>query len=263
MTNPFDIPPPKKDIQPAANPNHLYETVKTVFIAALFALTIRSLAFEPFSIPSSSMVPTLLIGDYLFVSKYAYGYSRFSFPLGLFPIPPERINAHQPQRGDVIVFRKPTDTSTDFIKRLIGLPGDVIQMKDGRLYINNKMVEREFIGEYAVKISDEHTTALHKKYRETLPNGVQHIIIERSDHEALDNTPAYEVPPGHYFMMGDNRDGSMDSRVMDEVGFVPFENLIGRADRLFFSVDDEAHAWEFWRWPWTVRFERLLTPISP
>ncbi len=251
-----------KDIQPATNPNHLFETVKTILIAGIFALTIRSLAFEPFSIPSSSMVPTLLIGDYLFVSKYTYGYSRFSFPLGIAPIPATRINAHQPKQGDVIVFRKPTDVQIDFIKRLIGLPGDTIQMKKGRLYINNKMVEREFIGEYAAKMPSG-DTVLHKKYRETLPNGVQHIIIERSDHEALDDTPEYEVPPGHYFMMGDNRDGSMDSRVQNEVGFVPYENLIGRADRLFFSVSDEAHAWEVWRWPWTVRFNRIFNPISP
>jgi signal peptidase I len=250
-----------KDLQPAANPNHLFETVKTVFIAAVFALTIRSLAYEPFSIPSSSMVPTLLVGDYLFVSKFAYGYSRFSFPLGIFPIPSQRINAHQPERGDVIVFRKPTDVNIDFIKRLIGLPGDTIQVKKGRLYINNKIVDREFIGEYAVKMPSEQTV-LHKKYRETLPNGVEHIIIERSDHEALDDTPPFEVPSGHYFMMGDNRDGSMDSRVMNEVGFVPYENLVGRADRLFFSVDETAKAWEIWRWPWTVRFDRILDPIN-
>lgn len=251
---------PARDIQPAENPNHLYETVKTVVIAAIFALTIRSLAYEPFSIPSSSMVPTLLIGDYLFVSKYAYGYSKYSFPLAAFPVSPERINAKQPKQGDVIVFRKPTDPSIDFIKRLIGLPGDTIQMKKGRLYINNKIVEREFIGEYAVKMPNGETL-LHKRYRETLPNGVKHIIIERTDHEHLDNTPVYEVPKDHYFMMGDNRDGSMDSRVQTEVGFVPYENLIGRADRLFFSVDEDAKAWEVWRWPWTVRFDRLFDAI--
>lgn len=250
-----------RDIQPASNPNHLYETVKTVLVAALFALTIRSLAYEPFSIPSSSMVPTLLIGDYLFVSKYTYGYSKYSFPLAMFPVPEERIYGKQPKQGDVIVFRKPTDPRIDFIKRLIGLPGDTIQMKKGRLYINNKMVEREFIGEYAVKMPNGETM-LHKRYRETLPNGVKHIIIERSDHENLDNTPVFEVPKDHYFMMGDNRDGSMDSRVQTEVGYVPYENLIGRADRLFFSVDDDAKAWEVWRWPWTVRFDRLFDPID-
>jgi signal peptidase I len=251
---------PVKDIQPASNPNHLYETVKTVLIAALFALTIRSVAFEPFSIPSGSMVPTLLVGDYLFVSKYAYGYSRFSFPLGAIPIE-GRIKGKQPEQGDVIVFRKPTDVRIDFIKRLIGLPGDKIQMKNGRLYINDKKVERDYLGNTETYLSNG-SLAMHRRYRETLPNGRSHLIIERSDNGPLDNTPPYIVPEGHYFMMGDNRDGSQDSRVLNDVGYVPFENLVGRATYLFFSVNEDGHAWEFWRWPWTVRFKRLLQAIE-
>ena len=251
---------PVKEIQPASNPLHMYETVKTILIAALFALTIRSLAFEPFSIPSGSMVPTLLVGDYLFVSKHAYGYSRFSFPLGIFPIE-GRLNANTPERGDVVVFRKPTDVHIDFIKRLIGLPGDKIQMKKGRLYINNKMVEREYIGNFGARISDGSVVG-HKRYWETLPNGVKHYVIERGDNGPLDNTPLYVVPKDHYFMMGDNRDGSQDSRVMNDVGFVPFENLIGHANYLFFSVEEDAKAWEFWRWPWTVRFGRISNAIQ-
>jgi signal peptidase I len=249
-----------KDIQPASNPHHLYETVKTVLIAAVFALTIRSVAFEPFSIPSGSMVPTLLVGDYLFVSKYAYGYSRFSFPLGIAPIE-GRIKGKEPERGDVIVFRKPTNVSIDFIKRLIGMPGDKIQMKNGRLYINDKMVEREYLGDTETYLSDG-SLAMHRRYRETLPNGRSHLIIERRDNGPLDNTPPYIVPEGHYFMMGDNRDGSQDSRVLHDVGYVPFENLVGRATYLFFSVEQGEQAWEFWRWPWSVRFKRLFSAIE-
>ncbi|HEY1096825.1 MAG TPA: signal peptidase I [Alphaproteobacteria bacterium] len=251
---------PAKDIQPAKNPNHLFETIKTIFIAALFAMTIRSVAFEPFSIPSGSMVPTLLVGDYLFVAKYAYGYSKYSFPMGVFPIQ-ERLKPKQPDRGDVIVFRKPTDVRIDFIKRLVGLPGDKIQVRKGRLYINDKMVERKFIGNYESRLADG-SIAMHRRYWETLPGGKKHLIIERGDNGPLDNTPAYNVPEGHYFMMGDNRDGSQDSRVLSDVGYVPYENLIGRATYLFFSVDEDAAAWEFWRWPWTVRFTRIFNHIN-
>lgn len=249
----------KKDIQPHSE-NTVYETIKTIFFAGLVALTIRSFAFEPFSIPSGSMIPTLLIGDYLFVSKFAYGYSRYSFPMGLAPIN-GRINDRLATRGDVVVFRKPHDLSIDYIKRVMGLPGDTLQMKKGRLYINGKMIKRDYVGDYEVLMPDGQKVT-HKRYKETLPEGRVHMIIERSDDGPLDDTEAYVVPEGHYFMMGDNRDGSQDSRVMSEVGFVPEENLVGRADRLFFSLEEGTHVWEIWKWPQALRGGRLIQEIK-
>jgi len=234
------------------------ETLRTVVYAVLIAIALRTFAFEPFSIPSGSMLPTLLVGDYIFVSKYSYGYSRYSFPwsLDLFD---GRILAQPVERGDVVVFKLPTDNSTDYIKRIIGLPGDEIQVKEGRLYINGTMVQREEVGSgtvsafggYAVRVTE---------YIESLPNGVQHRIWERSDNEFFDNTPAYRVPQGHYFAMGDNRDSSQDSR-SPQVGYVPYENLIGEAQIVFFSHDGSAHWWEVWKWPLAVRYGRLLTVI--
>lgn len=248
-----------KEIQPAKQ-NSLYETVKTIFFAGIIALGIRSVAFEPFSIPSGSMIPTLLVGDYLFVSKATYGYSKYSFPLAAFKFD-GRINASPAQRGDVVVFRKPHNENIDYIKRVIGMPGDTIQVKDGRLYINHKMVKRDFLGEYDSKSMPENKVVTYKRYREELPGGHNHEIIEKSDHEYLDNTELYTVPEKHYFMMGDNRDGSQDSRVMSEVGYVPFENFVGRAENIFFSVDEESKIWEFWKWPVSLRFKRFLQKI--
>lgn len=238
-----------------------YDFVRTIFFAALIALTVRSVAYEPFSIPSGSMIPTLLVGDYLFVSKSSYGYSRYSFPLGIFPIQ-GRIKASLPERGDVVVFRKPYNENIDYIKRIIGMPGDRVQMINGRLYINQKRVEREFLGEYKSFSQPENTVVTFKRYREILPNGHSHEIIEKSDQASLDNTPLYTVPENHYFMMGDNRDGSLDSRVLDEVGYVPFENFIGRAERIFFSVDENAKIWQLWKYPWSLRFNRFIQKIT-
>jgi signal peptidase I len=248
-----------KTIEPVAE-NSLYETIKTVFIAGLIALTVRSLAFEPFSIPSGSMIPTLLISDYLFVSKSAYGYSRYSFPLGLMPIE-GRINSKPVQRGDIIVFRKPGHEGIDYIKRAIGLPGDRIQMRSGRLYINGKKIERDYIGDYEMTLPDG-SRRTHKRYREILPEGVTHEILEYSDGAPLDNTDEYVVPKNHYFMMGDNRDGSQDSRVMSEVGYVPEENLVGRAERIFFSLKEGTRAFELWKWPTNLRYGRLFQKID-
>lgn len=250
----------KHDIKPV-HQHSTYETVKTIFFAALIALTIRSLAYEPFSIPSGSMIPSLQVGDYLFVSKSSYGYSRYSFPMGLFPIN-GRIKGEEPKRGDVVVFRKPTNDTIDYIKRVIGLPGDTIQMKGGRLYINHKMVQRKYVGEYKARLTTDGELFDFKRYKETLPGGKVHEIIERSDSGPLDDTEAYKVPSGNYFMMGDNRDGSQDSRVMSEVGFVPFENLIGRAENIFFSLDESAKVWEFWKYPQALRPKRVFQKIN-
>lgn len=247
------------DIQPRKE-NTVYETLKTIFFAGLIALGIRSVAIEPFSIPSGSMIPTLLVGDYLFVSKSTYGYSRYSFPLAAVPFM-GRILPHAAKRGDIVVFRKPHNENIDYIKRVIGLPGDTIQVKDGRLYINDKMVKREFIGDYDSISMPENKMVTYKRYREDLPDGHTHEIIEKSDHEYLDNTDVFTVPEGHYFMMGDNRDGSQDSRVMSEVGYVPFENFVGRAENLFFSVDESAQIWEFWKWPTSLRFKRFFQKL--
>ena len=197
-------------------------------------LLIRTFFYQPFSIPSGSMKPTLLIGDYIFVSKSAYGYTRFSLPFSpnLFS---GRIMASLPERGDVVVFRLPRDNTTDYVSRLVGLPGERIQMMNGLLHINGTPVKREQIGDF-VDSEDGRATRI-KRWRETLPNGVSHETLDAIENGFYDNTQVYAVPAGHYFMMGDNRDNSSDSRVLNMVGYIPFENLIGRADIIFFSND--------------------------
>ena len=237
----------------------LIENVKTIVYAGLIAIGIRTVAFEPFNIPSGSMIPTLLVGDYLFVSKYSYGYSKYSLPLSpnLFQ---GRIFGRLPARGDVAVFKLPRDNSTDYIKRIIGLPGDRIQMKGGQLFINGTQVKREADGD--VVADSEGSRMLVKRYQETLPNGKVHPILKLSDHEPLDETPEYAVPQGFVFAMGDNRDNSQDSRVMNAVGFVPVENLVGRAEFIFFSIDATQPWWEIWEWPFEIRWARLFSGIS-
>jgi signal peptidase I len=237
----------------------ILETVKTIVYAVLIAVVVRTVAYEPFNIPSGSMIPTLLIGDYLFVSKFSYGYSRYSLPFGL-PLFPGRILFRSPQRGDVVVFKLPTDNSTDYIKRVIGLPGDSIQMKAGQLYINGTEVPRKRIADYLYPEGDG-TLVPMRQYIETLPNGVQHRIIKLGNDGPLDNTQVYHVPPRDYFMMGDNRDNSEDSRVLTAVGYVPAENLVGRAQFIFFSTNGSASFWEFWQWPFAIRYDRLFRGI--
>jgi len=237
----------------------IVETIKTVVYAMLIAIGIRTVAFEPFNIPSGSMIPTLLVGDYLFVSKYSYGYSRFSLPLSP-PLFSGRVFGHPPERGDVAVFKLPRDTSVDYIKRIIGLPGDRIQMIHGQLFINGTQVQRDPIGDYVA--DGDGPKMLLKEYIETLPGGRRHDILKASDDQPLDNTQEYKVPDGYVFAMGDNRDNSLDSRVQNAVGFIPLENLVGRAEFIFFSVDATAPWWEVWEWPFEIRWSRLFSGIT-
>jgi signal peptidase I len=243
------------------------ETVRVIFHALIIALVIRTFLFQPFNIPSGSMIPTLLVGDYLFVSKYSYGYTHYSLPFS-----PRffsgRVIGGTPKRGDVVVFRLPKDDSIDYIKRVIGLPGDKIQMIDGVLSINDKPVKRELLDQVIIDgpygdPATEADPAFQRvdRYRETLPNGVSYIAYYYPNLGFYDNTPVYTVPPDHYFMMGDNRDNSTDSRVSSQVGYVPYENIIGRAQIIFFSIKDGTHAWEIWRWPWDLRWNRLFTLV--
>jgi signal peptidase I len=245
------------------------ETIKTIFYAGLIAIIFRTFFFEPFNIPSGSMKPTLLIGDYLFVAKYSYGYSRYSLPYGLNLIK-NRIFAKELNRGDVVVFKLPKDTRTgqenkiDYIKRVIGLPGDKIQVKNNVLHINGEPVKREQIEDF-IERDELGNVKRYKQFIETLPEGVQHKIIERAGNfPALEidtrNTKEYIVPQNHYFMMGDNRDNSRDSR-FDDVGYIPFVNIEGNAKVLFYSVDENTRFWELWEVPASVRWNRIFDRI--
>lgn len=235
-----------------------WETIRTVFYAILVALVIRTFAFEPFNIPSGSMRPTLLVGDYLFVSKYEYGYSRHSFPLSFMPFS-GRVLEDPPRRGDVAVFKYPRDNKTDYIKRVVGLPGDTVQVQDGRLFINGDMIPRRQIEDFVY--SNPYGSQIRAlQYVETLPGGKEHFIIEDGDNRRFDNTREFKVPAEHYFMMGDARDNSADSRA--DVGFVPAENLVGRAEILFFSTDGTASIFEFWKWPSAIRFTRFFNSLT-
>ncbi len=233
----------------------LGETISVIIQALLLALVIRTLLFQPFSIPSGSMRPTLLEGDYLFVTKWAYGYSRFSLPFSP-PIFSGRIWGSDPQRGDVVVFKFPPNPSLDYIKRVIGLPGDRIQMREGQLFINDVAVPRQKTGQ----IDNPDVTEVDRPvdvYRETLPNGVSYDTLDLTPNSIGDNTREFVVPEGHFFMMGDNRDNSTDSRF--SVGFVPAENLVGRANIIFFSIAGGASPLEIWKWPSEMRASRLFS----
>jgi len=238
--------------------NALWENIKVIVQALVLAMVIRTVLFQPFTIPSGSMMPTLLVGDYIFVNKFAYGYSKYSLPFSpnLFS---GRIFGSQPARGDVVVFRFPPNPDIDYIKRVIGLPGDRVQMIAGVLHVNGEAVPKEpdgtFTSDYKMDPGEDVPV-----FRETLDTGVAYDTLDQSPNSRGDNTREFIVPEGHYFMMGDNRDNSADSRF--DVGFVPAENLIGRASIIFFSLGNDTAFREIWRWPANMRWDRLFKVVE-
>ena len=265
---------------PEKKPDGFVEFIKTVVFAVVLAIGIRTVAYEPFNIPSESMLPTLMVGDYLFVSKFSYGYSRHSLP-GSVKLFSGRILADDVERGDVAVFKLPRDGRTDYIKRVIGLPGDRIQVIDGLVHINGVPIRREkvedFTFEYAPNsecpniaryretAEDGTVICQYPQYRETLPNGVSYMTLDLVPRKESDNSRVYTVPAGHYFAMGDNRDNSQDSRMPMSVGvgFIPFENLVGRAEVIFFSTDGHAKFWQPWKWFQAMRYSRFFDTLRP
>ena len=229
------------------------ETISVILQALLLAVVLRTFLYQPFSIPSGSMKPSLLIGDYLFVSKFSYGYSKYSIPFApdLFN---GRIWSSEPKRGDIAVFKYPPNPEIDYIKRVIGLPGDKLQMVGGILYLNGQPVKRERAKENY--LDDEGGLGPVPIFIETLPNGVSYQTLDLNPQSLGDDTQVFEVPEGEYFMMGDNRDNSADSRF--EVGTVPFDHFVGRASVIFFSMKDGTHPLAIWKWPSDLRFSRVF-----
>ena len=241
------------------NKKNIFENLKTIFYALIIAFLIRSFLFQPFYIPSASMQPNLLIGDRLFVSKYTYGYSKHSFPFSP-PIFKKRILSSTPERGDVIVFKTPADNRTDYIKRLIGLPGDTIQFIDGDFFLNDYLIPRKKV-EINTKTTCGSELLDTNAYEETLPNGKKYVAVYLKNGTTI-STDKYLVPPEHYFFMGDNRDCSKDSRYLSSVGYVNNTNLVGEAKMLFFSTDSKkGYFFEFWK-DGLYRFSRFFSKVK-
>lgn len=244
----------------------LWSDIKAIIYLVVFVFVFRMFAYEPFNIPSGSMIPTLLVGDYLFVSKFSYGYSTYSLSIPFTRAPDwfeGRVLPGTPERGDVAVFKLPADNSTDYIKRVIGLPGDRIQMVQGVLHINGVPVTMKVVNQaYSYRERGSGAIRTGTLYEETLPEGKTYTTLYTGDtNSSSNNTPEYRVPEGSYFMMGDNRDDSQDSR-FQFVGPVPFKNFVGRANVLFFSIDgSQTELWEVWKWPGAIRYNRIFQAV--
>ena len=238
----------------------IIENIKTIIYALIIALIIRSFLFQPFYIPSSSMEPNLLVGDRLFVSKYSYGYSRHSLPFSP-NLTNKRYLSKNPERGDVVVFKTPADNRTDYIKRLIGLPGDTLQIINGDLYLNNKKIKRNKI-KITININCGNGILNVSAFEEILPNGKSYIAVYNKE-GTMQNTDKFIVPDGHFFFMGDNRDCSKDSRFLSSVGYVSFNNLVGKAKIIFFSNNKKKGAFfKFWKWNKSIRINRFFKKIQ-
>ncbi len=238
--------------------NSFLGNLKSILIAIFIALLIRSFVFEPFNIPSGSMKPNLLVGDFIFVSKYSYGFSKHSLPFSI-PLIPGKILSNTPERGDVVVFKTPENNRTDYIKRVIGLPGDKIEIKNGIIFINGSEILRKKLNDF---IDTDYKTSNKRvrMYNEYFFNK-EINILDITDNGIADNTQIFNVPDNHFFVMGDNRDNSQDSRFISTVGFIPYENLVGKAQFIFFSLEN-ARFLQIWKWPNSIRYERIFQKIQ-
>ncbi len=235
-----------------------FSNLKSVFLAIFIAILIRSFFFEPFNIPSGSMKPNLLVGDFIFVTKWSYGYSKHSLPFSL-PIIPNKIFNKYPKRGDIVIFKTPQDNRTDYIKRVIGLPGDRIKITEGLIVLNNSFILRKKIEDFVDRDKQGNKFRI-RQYKEFFYD-LEFDILDLIDNGLADNTNEYIVPDNHFFVMGDNRDNSQDSRFLSNVGYIPIENLIGKAQYIFFSLEN-SRFFEFWKWPKAIRYERIFKKIK-
>ena len=238
--------------------NSFFGNLKSIFIAIFIALLIRSFIFEPFNIPSGSMKPNLLVGDFIFVSKYSYGFSKHSLPFSI-PLIPGKIFSDTPERGDVVVFKTPENNRTDYIKRVIGLPGDKIEIKNGIIFINGSEILRKKLSDF-IDTDNNTSNKRVRMYNEYFFNK-EINILDITDNGIADNTQLFNVPENHFFVMGDNRDNSQDSRFISTVGFIPYENLVGKAQFIFFSLEN-ARFLQIWKWPNSIRYERIFQKIQ-
>ena len=238
--------------------NSFFGNFKSILIAIFIALLIRSFIFEPFNIPSGSMKPNLLVGDFIFVSKYSYGFSKHSLPFSI-PLIPGKIFSDTPERGDVVVFKTPENNRTDYIKRVIGLPGDKIEIKNGIIFINGSEILRKKLNDF-IDTDNKTSNKRVRMYNEYFFNK-EINTLDITDNGIADNTQLFNVPENHFFVMGDNRDNSQDSRFISTVGLIPYENLVGKAQFIFFSLEN-ARFLQIWKWPNSIRYERIFQKIQ-